>query len=817
MSHIDEILFHDQKLTIKFDKKGLQVNCYLYNESKWMLNITSQLIWMQDWIFSESLKILEFNQTNSKIKMNIKGQETYPFDTELVISSSSSIPWIKISVSLISLKNSIFKTYGPEIRLKLKPKFLSDDAIYITQPTKHTPVTDEWKSNDFPAIYFWNPNSKIETFFFVDFTNMSWMDHSTFERFSIYECGYNGKETIGLIHRVPLKSPIELKKGTRINYDFYITQSYRDNKPSKWDAVYALITRSFSLLPSRVPFPQECLTWKSIVEGCINDLMKEGLCWYDKKTPMYHAYVMDESELNKRGDGELKAYFETMTMLDILPPWLTYLEFEKRSNVRDHVFKICNALKHFIEPSTKILKNMVFVHKGQYQFRTHSEKSIGDSWYFFEPILRFGWLIKILKPSELRKKYLESFLVMVDRAIAFTKEHNYRIHAFYDPITLKPLADVMQENVDRRDLYYSEYQKSDIDWKKIAKNFACLGVHSYIMIEAFYFTKKVNYLNESIKTIQELRKISPDELFWEPLELAYGVASLGELYRITRKEEYLEFGMKLLHNELRMFYWYDDNSYSWKGKRSNLGLVMACVGIRYPAMKENLESIYPWTILLKMIIQDEKNHYIPKGILNIFNLVRINSFYYFSNILPEELIYPSRRKTPCPYIPFEDLEMLETADLFSRYQPESPKGKRSGTLGREIYGAGEVIWLYLLFEFFARCDNNEIMILNLDLFDIYSPDSFAFNEFNFLIYNPLKKNVCTKVTFPKIQEGYWTVLIQLLNGLTKSMEFGENLTSKNNFIEIEMECDSAYTLKIIKKIRAVEQKNKERIYALDIL
>jgi hypothetical protein len=134
-------------------------------------------------------------------------------------------------------------------------------------------------------------------------------------------------------------------------------------------------------------------------------------------------------------------------------------------------------------------------------------------------------------------------------------------------------------------------------------------------------------------------------------------------------------------------------------------------------------------------------------VLKFLNLVRINTFNFFSNVLPEELIYPPRRETPCPYIPFEDLEMLETPHHFSSSQKPSPKGTWTGTLGREIYGAGEIIYLYLMFESLAESTNASIMVLNLDLFDYSLMDKFPPTKLNFIIYNPLFESTKCQVSF----------------------------------------------------------------------
>jgi hypothetical protein len=209
-----------------------------------------------------------------------------------------------------------------------------------------------------------------------------------------------------------------------------------------------------------------------------------------------------------------------------------------------------------------------------------------------------------------------------------------------------------------------------------------------------------------------------------------------------------------------MFYWYDDNSFEWKNKRNNLGLPMACIGIRYPAMKENVESIYPWLIFIKIALLNGRGDLIPTGIMKILNLIRINSFYFFSNVLPEELIYPPRRKTPCPYIPFEDLEMLETPPHFSKSQEHSVKGQRTGTLGREIYGSGEVILLYLMFEALANCKNNEVLILNLDLFDFPLLKSFPPTVLHFILFNPFSTVRNCAVSFTSTNDKPFQLKIQ---------------------------------------------------------
>jgi hypothetical protein len=53
-----------------------------------------------------------------------------------------------------------------------------------------------------------------------------------------------------------------------------------------------------------------------------------------------------------------------------------------------------------------------------------------------------------------------------------------------------------------------------------------------------------------------------------------------------------------------------------------------------------------------------------------------------------------------PFIPYENLRTLEL-------------GGRAGVVGKEIYGSGEVVWLYLMFEALGKTSDRELMLVNL--------------------------------------------------------------------------------------------------------
>ncbi|MFX0086034.1 MAG: hypothetical protein ACFFAU_10180 [Candidatus Hodarchaeota archaeon] len=767
----------NQEVTIIEEKEGVKIILSIEKEGSWIKNIVMPLIHLERQSSYITTDISMITSTDDRFKVLLTNIDQSNKEIRTLIETYPSIyPWIHFRTILKSQNPMKFIQKGPEIVLSFY-NIDPSNIIYINQPTRHTPPTDEWKSNDMPASYVWNPKTSIETFFFVNFSEMNWMSPETIERFSIYECSFQSGDRFGLLHRVLLPSPIEIPTDMELVYDYYICQNYRNEPMSKWKAVESLINKCFMLIPATQPFPDMDLSWQSFSEGCIRDLMKEKICWFDQKFPKYHAYVMDKSELDRRRNWDLKNTAETMTILDILPPWILYILLHPNQEQLLHLRKTCQSVLQFTDPDTGYLYNNIKeIGTNNFQIVRPNELSIGDSWYFFEPIARLGFLIKLfplIKLTHSIKDFSYVFKTMVEKSQEFTEKHNYRISAFYDPLTLTPLEECSPV---KKDYLIQMRGEKDANWKFQAKNYACLCIHIYIQVEAYYYFRKDTYLKEAEKSALSLMEISPDELFWEPLEIAYGVAGLSELFRITNNKIYITFARKLICNELRMFYWFNDNSFEWKKKRSNLGLVMACVGIRYPAMKENIESIYPWLIFLKSAVISGLIDLIPKNLLKFFNLIRINSFYFFSDVIPKEFIYPPRLETLCSYIPFEDLEMLETPNHFSKAQEFVQKGKRTGTLGREIYGAGETIWLYLMFEALAKSDNKEILVLNIDLFDFQTILDFPTKNLTFILYNPCDKTLETEIIFPYLKNDISKVDLMIIN---------DKKNSKNSIIKEE--------------------------------
>ncbi len=247
-------------------------------------------------------------------------------------------------------------------------------------------------------------------------------------------------------------------------------------------------------------------------------------------------------------------------------------------------------------------------------------------------------------------------------------------------------------------------------------NYAIGGLYAWAALIANRLTGAVRYRDEARKAIHALCTVPSERLFHEPQELAFGALAAADL-SMHDEAKYL------FYEQLRMFYWYSDPSQKTHDVR---GMVQAAASILYPAFKENIEADLPWTGIMKRGIVFE-------GLLRFMDQQRRSNFFFFESA-------PQIAEVDMRFIPFENLGTLEL-------------GGQTGNVGKEIYGAGECIWMYLMFEALGRITDRELMLVNLDLLDILNVEDFPPHRLNFLLYNPTVETRSASIAFPAAQGG----------------------------------------------------------------
>ena len=276
-----------------------------------------------------------------------------------------------------------------------------------------------------------------------------------------------------------------------------------------------------------------------------------------------------------------------------------------------------------------------------------------DSWYPFEnALIKYPMIGSLAGLREVTDHFLDAF----QTAQKMAHQYDYLFPIYYQVATLRA--------------------------EGAGTNYAIGGLYAWAAILANRLTGEQHYLEEARRAIRVLYTVPAERLFHEPQELAYGALAAAEL-GMAEEAKYL------LYEQLRMFYWYSDPSQKSHDIR---GMVQAAASILYPAFKENVEAILPWTGVMKRGIVFE-------GLLRFMDQQRRNNFYFFRKLLGQ-----LASKAPSAFIPFENLGTLEL-------------GGQTGNVGKEIYGAGESIWMYLMFEALGQVSDRELMLVNLDLLD----------------------------------------------------------------------------------------------------
>jgi len=367
-----------------------------------------------------------------------------------------------------------------------------------------------------------------------------------------------------------------------------------------------------------------------------------------------------------------------MTLADVLLPSLLYLRMHPSPDFQRECDGLLADLPGFYHSDTHSISNDFI--------RLPDERA--DSWYPFE-----NGLIKYPTIGSLvgSKQVITNFLDTSQTAAKMAHDYDYLFPVYYEVSSLRAQG--------------------------AGTNYAVGGLYAWSALIANRLTGEERYREEARKAVRALCTVQADRLFHEPQELAYGALAAAEL-EMREQAEYL------LYEQLRMFYWYSDPSQKTHDIR---GMVQAAASILYPAFKENIEAILPWTGIMKRGI-------VIEGLLRFMDQQRRNNFSFFQNCSED------RRNVAMAFIPFENLGTLEL-------------GGQTGNVGKEIYGAGECIWMYLMFEALGRVSDRELMLVNLDLLDSFEREHFPPRHLNFILYNPTTETRSATISIPPAKGG----------------------------------------------------------------
>ncbi|MGE5587601.1 MAG: hypothetical protein ACM3ZO_05255 [Clostridia bacterium] len=694
----------------------------------------------------------------------------YPFDAEVSVTLGD--PWIHVSV-VVHLERPLILRHSPciepEIVLWMSEYATMNERqnhewrrVIISNPTRNC---TGMRGNDFPAVYCYDPVRSAEVVVYYDMTSMTWLSRDNLARFDDYLCssrlGGSHKERFGVGLFADHYHGRIFPAGDHV-FRYSIYQRHRRDIPSQWDALATLIDSASLLLALDAENPhadgstgegagpaaereeapaRRCGrerdqerehvragagSWMEMAEATLNELMNDPACQTEVEGVWGHpAYVRSSS----RQWTEPKS-FELMTQADVLWPLLQYSHAVGAANdsarvgVSQYRDRLVATLPHFFREDIGFISNNHPHGRGR-------EKV--DTWYFFENgLIKWPWIVHLLemsRPAQSQReeaaqqapgqtlpssrpphpryapeapqaprhlarlapsaadtsKLLDMFLTALDGARRYARNVRYVFPLFYDPATGMPVDS--------------------------GTNYSVAGLYAYGATLGFRVSGREEFLGEAKEALLTMARLPLDLLYHEPQQFAFGALAAMELSSLLKDPVFGRISRDLVRAQLRMLYWYDDLARS-HGAYHTRGLFQACASILYPAFKENVESVLPWLPLLK------EGGFNP-ALVRVLDLQRRNNFYYFDPFLPES----ERTGASCPHIPYENIGTLELPDS-------------TGYVGKEIYGAGEVLWLCLMFEAFAKASDPSITVVFLDLLDWDQPFADARAPRTVLVYNP---------------------------------------------------------------------------------
>jgi hypothetical protein len=555
---------------------------------------------------------------------------------------------------------------------------LSWRRVLLSQPTRNSLGA---AGNDLPAVYLLDATRGVETMMYFDMSDMGWMSLDNVPRFLAYRCA-----TVSVLERqatqrlgiglIASQATGDTLPAGEVRFTYWLLQRSYPGLITEQEAVTRWMEALLPLFEEKLTWPKCATNWKEYAAGTVRDLQQKDVALITVNGHRgLRAYVLATSELWKEAGNN----FELMTIADVLWPSLLYLKVQPDSPYQQVVNDLLETMPHFYHADTQSISNDLI----------GSDNEVADSWYPFENSLIKYPTIGMLSGS---KTLTDNFLSAFNTAIKMAHRYNY--------------------------LFPIYYRTDNLRQQGAGTNYAVGGLYAWGALIAHKLTGDGRYREEAHKALEVLYTVRASSLFHEPQELSFGALAAAELGM-------QDVARYLLHEQLRMFYWYSDAS---QKTHDICGMVQAAASILYPAFKENVESILPWTGIMKRGVMID-------ALLRFMDQQRRNNFYFF-----ESCHGISGKRSLLPFIPYENLGTLEL-------------GGQTGVVGKEIYGSGEVLWLYLMFEALGKTSDRELMLVNLDLLDVSDPDKFPPREVNFILFNPTDSTRSTGVSIPVAQGG----------------------------------------------------------------
>ncbi len=378
--------------------------------------------------------------------------------------------------------------------------------------------------------------------------------------------------------------------------------------------------------------------WPDILTKGLHDLMDSPGCWSQVDGSHYfNAYVSD-----------YETPPEIMVQLAVLLPLLDYVEWS--GETLEVMKTIKEGLPAFWDEKLKTVVRWLPAAEDKLKGEEEQKKPmVMDSWYLNHPLLNLSRLA--LKGDKQAEKL---FLGSLPYAIKVAKHFKYNWPVFY--------------KMDTLEIVKAETKEGEGGQHDVA------GLHAHVMLQAYELTKETKYLQEAERAARSL-KGKGFKLFYQANNTAFASGALLRLYKITKKEEYLNLSYLCLAGIFQNTQLWDCN-YGYGKHFPTFFALFPLSDAPYTAVYEEQEV---FCALHDYLTHASDIEILPSVKLlcseYIRNLVE-RAPYYYPPMLPDEMLSG-------------EVKMGEVdKKIFIALEDIHDGWEQSGQVGQEVYGAG---------------------------------------------------------------------------------------------------------------------------------
>ncbi|GAA4099213.1 hypothetical protein [Mucilaginibacter panaciglaebae] len=394
-----------------------------------------------------------------------------------------------------------------------------------------------------------------------------------------------------------------------------------------------------STLYLQLPKPDTNYThWPDILEKGLKDLIDSPGCWAQVGGNHYfNAYVCDYVTPP-----------EIMVQLAIILPLIDYAEWSGKT--LDVIDRVKKGIPVFYD---KKLGTLMRWHPKLVEDMEADEEQkkpmVMDSWYLHHPLHNLSRLA--LKGDKVAEKL---FLDSIEFSIKVAHHFNYEWPVFY--------------KIDTLEVVKAETEPGAGGEKDVP------GLYALIMLQAWELTGNKRYLTEAEKAAQHLQG-KGFELLYQANNTAFSAGALLRLYKITKKNVYLELSYLCLANIFKNVQLWDCN-YGYGKNFPSFFTLFPLDNAPYAAVYEEQEVFCAFHDYLHNAQHIELFEPVRLLMTEYIRYLVDRAPYYYPPMLPKEMLQEDPKTgeiDPNLWIALEDLH---------------DGWEKSGQVGQEVYGAG---------------------------------------------------------------------------------------------------------------------------------